>query len=52
VESELTYLVGGHKNATPIPDGIDLVGYVFGVLSRVDILEIVGELIFGLLECL
>ncbi|MGB2672459.1 MAG: hypothetical protein WA621_18720 [Candidatus Acidiferrum sp.] len=52
MDSDLTYLAGGRKRATPIPDGIDLIGYVFDLLSSVDVPEIVVELLFGLLECL
>jgi hypothetical protein len=52
MDSNLTYLVRGPKRASPIPDGIDLIGYVFELFSRIDVPEIVVELLFGLLECL
>ncbi|HKN75415.1 MAG TPA: hypothetical protein VJW94_09570 [Candidatus Acidoferrum sp.] len=52
MDGDLTYLVGGRERATPIPDGIDLIGYVFDLFSLVDVPEMVVELLFGLLECL
>lgn len=56
MDSRLTYLVGGRKNGAPIPDGIDLFGYLVNLfisgLSHPDVPEIVVGIILGLLDCL
>ena len=48
----LTYRVGGRKDATSIPDGIDAFERMFDFVMQEVALETLAELFFGFLDWL